>query len=362
MVKLERIEIYEVEIARKGVFRIATGSSSSVRNIVLRLEGRNCEGWGAGAPTIVTGETLESIKASLVLIKKELSGRVFETPEEAVIEAEALIGKNPSAMAAFDIAIFDLFSREYGMSLYKYLSEKYGTRPRERMLTDITLGIEGMEKTVEEALQYIDAGFRALKVKIGLDFDEDMKRIEAVRDAVGRDVKLWADANQGYSVDEALRASEILSDNGYLFFEQPVKWDDFDGLKEVSERAKIPIFADESAKNIEFAERIAKEHIAGGINIKLMKFGGIRRATKVREIAEKHGLDLMVGCMGETSLTVAAALHFAMAFPEISYADLDSQFMLKDDLAEGILFEDGFLSIEGNGLGVEAKQGALKTL
>lgn len=362
MVRLERIEIYEVEISRKEIFRIATGSSASVRNIVIRLKSRNHEGWGAGAPTIVTGESIEDIISSLSLIKKKLPGMEFETPEDAIKEAENLTGEHPSAMAAFDIAIFDLFCREYELPVYRYLSEKYGTKAREGVLTDITIGINGLEKTVEESLRYINDGFRALKVKIGLNFMEDMRRIEAVRGAVGRDIRLWADANQGYSVDEAVKASKLLGENGYEFFEQPVKWDDFEGMREVREKSDIPVFADESAKSMKLVRNIAKNHISHGINIKLMKFGGIERAIKVWEIAKKHGIMLMVGCMGETSLTVAAALNFAMAFPEIIYADLDSHFMLKDDLASGIIFQNGMLSLEGNGLGVEIKRQILRDI
>ena len=359
MVKLERIEIYRVEIPRKGVFRIATGSSSSVRNIVLRLKSGGVEGWGAGAPTIVTGENLEGIGDALLRVKNALEGRSFDAPEDAIEEGERIIGEHPSALAALDIALYDLFSRKMELPLYRYLSETYDAKPRERVMTDITLGIESLERTVEEAVDYIKEGFRALKVKIGLDFEGDMERIKAVRDAVGHDIYLWADANQGYTVDEGIKASEILDEQGYEFFEQPVRWDDYDGLKNVKERSKIPVFADESAKTIEMVKKIAENHIADGINIKLMKFGGIKRAVKVREMAKKHGLSLMVGCMGETSLTVTAGLHLAMAFPEIEYTDLDSQFMLRYDLAEGMMFEDGYLRTEGDGLGVDVKNDAL---
>ena len=362
MVKLERIEIYRVELPRKGIFRIATGSSSEVRNVVIRIKSGPYEGWGAGAPTRVTGETMESIGRALSALKKELSGKKFESPEEAVHLAERYAGKNPSALAAFDIAVFDLFSKIEDLPLYVYLSERYGTKPRDRVMTDITLGIESLEKTVKEAKEYINSGFRAIKVKIGLDFQEDMERIKAVRDAVGNDVSLWADANQGYSVEEAMGASEILVENRYLFFEQPVKWDRLEDMKKVKESSEIPVFADESAKTIELAERIAANGFADGINIKLMKFGGILRAIKVVEIARKHGIKLMVGCMGESSLTVAAALHLAMAFPEIEYADLDSQFMLKEDLAEGLMFEKGFLKTDGEGLGVKVHRTRLSYL
>ena len=359
MVKLERIEIYRVEIPRKDVFRIATGSSSSVRNIVLRLKSGDVEGWGAGAPTIVTGETVEGIGDALLRVKNALEGRSFDSPEEALEEGERIIGEHPSAMAALDIALYDLFSRKMDVPLYRYLSEMYNTKPRERVMTDITLGIESLERTVEEAVDYVKEGFRALKVKIGLDFEGDMRRIRAVRDAVGHDIYLWADANQGYTVDEGIKASEILNEHRYEFFEQPVRWDDYEALKNVKEMSKIPVFADESAKTVEMVREIAENRIADGINIKLMKFGGIRRAIKVRDVARKHGLSLMVGCMGETSLTVAAGLHLAMAFPEIEYADLDSQFMLRYDLAEGMMFEDGHLITEGYGLGVDVKKDVL---
>ena len=361
MIRLEKIEVYGVELPRKGVFRIATGSSSSVKNIVLRIRSKDAEGWGAGAPTRVTGETLEGIEGALKTMKK-FEGIEFDGPLEAIEEAEKAIGKHPSALAAFDIAVFDLFARYMEMPLYRYLSEKYHTKPRERVMTDITLGIDTPEKTVKKAVEYANEGFRALKVKIGLDFKEDMKRIKAVRDAVGDGVRLWADANQGYTPDESVKASEILSERGYEFFEQPVRWDALESLKEISVKSKIPVFADESAKSIETVRNIAENRIADGINIKLMKFGGIRRSVKVRDLAIRRGLSLMVGCMGETSLTVAAALHLAMAFPEIRYADLDSHFMLEKDLANGIYFEGGWLRTEGNGLGVAVRKDGLRPL
>lgn len=360
MVNLEEIGIYRVELPRKGVFRIATGSSSEVRNVVIRIRGEGEEGWGAGAPTRVTGETLEGIWDALHLIKGKLEGTDFETPERAIEGAERVAGEHPSALAAFDIAIYDLFSRLSGMPLSAYLSKRYGGTQRSEVLTDMTIGINGLDKTVEEAKEYVRQGFRALKIKIGLDFEMDMERIRAVRDAVGDGILLWADANQGYSVEEGVAASRVLRESGYIFFEQPVRWDDFNGLKEVRGRSEIPVFADESAKSLPLVERIGMEGIADGINIKLMKFGGILRSIKAMESARRYGLKLMVGCMGETSLTVSAGVHLAMAFPEIEYADLDSHFTIEGDMAEGIMFEHGALKTRGNGLGIRVREEVLK--
>jgi L-alanine-DL-glutamate epimerase-like enolase superfamily enzyme len=136
--------------------------------------------------------------------------------------------------------------------------------------------------------------------------------------------------------------------------EQPVKWDDLDGLRRVKENSKIPITADEAVKTKEHALRVVNEKCADNINIKLMKCGGITRALEINRVAQGGGMNTMIGCMSENRISIAAGLHFALSQENVRYADLDSHFSLLDDKANGgFSFKDGYLvPLEESGFGI----------
>ena len=143
--------------------------------------------------------------------------------------------------------------------------------------------------------------------------------------------------------------------------EQPVDRGDLAALGEVTRQAAVPVFADEAAKGLPLAARICREQLAHGLNIKLMKFGGIRQAVEIVRLAETHRLDLMVGCYNELSLLIAAGLHLAQAFPAIRHLDLDGHLMLRDEPCCGVtLAAGGLLSTNGPGLGVDVDEAWLR--
>jgi L-alanine-DL-glutamate epimerase-like enolase superfamily enzyme len=217
----------------------------------------------------------------------------------------------------------------------------------------MTIGIEDADETVRRAVTHCQNGFRALKLKVGLDLENDLRRMAAVRDAVGSGIEMRVDANQGYSVEQAVVFCEEMDTLGVVLVEQPVDADDYDGLKAVKDRSPVPIMADECLRSVADARKVAAEGVADIINIKLMKSGGIFPALEIDSIARDAGISTMIGCMGEIQQSIAAGLHFALGSGNVKFVDLDSHFSMIDDPSSGLGFVDGRLTVsERAGLGM----------
>ncbi len=334
---------------RSGMFRIATGSSSSEENIIVKVVCGEEFGVGNGNPTNVTRETRESMEAFLSMAAKKLAGTEEDDPMKLHQRLDAIADGNTAAKAAVDIAVFDLLSKRDGKPLGEFLGGDRG----DRVLTDMTIGIETKSVTVQKALLHYKAGFRALKLKVGLDLDEDISRVAAVREAVGPRVELRVDANQGYSVEQAIRFCDEMRSYNVAVVEQPVKAEDYAGLKRVTEASEVPIMADECVRSVLDARKVCREGIADMINIKLMKSGGINDAVMINRLAESADVKTMIGCMGEIQVSIAAGLHFALSSGNVIFADLDSHFNIIDDPSSGLSFDSGFLvASKSPGLGV----------
>jgi L-alanine-DL-glutamate epimerase-like enolase superfamily enzyme len=333
---------------RTSTFKIATGSSDVETNFIVKVRAGKEFGVGNANPTDVTHETNESVAKFLTLVPKKIVGTDEEDLHKLHKRLDAIAEGNTAAKAAVDIAVFDLLSKREGKPLYAFLGGS-----KDRMITDMTIGIESKETTVQKALKHTKSGFKALKIKVGLDLEQDVKRMEAVRDAVGPSIELRVDANQGYSVDQAIRFCEIMKTLEVVVVEQPVKADDYMGLKQVTEASEIPIMADECVKSVLDARKVAREGIANLINIKLMKSAGIHDAHMINRLAESTDIGTMVGCMGEIQVSIAAGLHFALSSKNVMFADLDSHFNMLDDPSSGLRFEEGCLvAPDKPGLGI----------
>jgi o-succinylbenzoate synthase len=348
--RIRKIDYQLVESQRREPFIIATGSSNIARNVIVKIFSDEYVGIGNACPNSVTGETHETIQMALKKFAYELVGRDVEDIESVVSKMDEILERNPSAKAGVDIALHDLMGKKNGKPVLEILGKK-----KDKILTDMTIGIMGIKEAVDHAIHYKEQGFRALKIKIGLDLDEDINRITMIREAVGEGMIIRVDANQGYDVKTALEVLYNIEPCDIEQVEQPVKWDDIRGLKEVKDNCPIPITADEAVKTIEDARMIVENGCADNINIKLMKCGGLTKALKINRIAQENGIPTMIGCMAENRISIAAGLHFALSQDNVKFADLDSHFSLIDDRTKGgFSFEDGFLiPNNGPGLGIE---------
>ena len=346
---IDSIQFKSFTNKRMSTFKIATGSSDIEDNVIVKIVSGGDYGVGNANPTNVTHETLQSIESFLSKVSKKIVG-TDECDLDKVHQRLDSIGPgNTAAKAAVDIALFDLLSRRDKKPLYEFLGGS-----RDRMITDMTIGIESKETTVRKALKHTKSGFKALKIKVGMELNEDIKRVTAVRDAVGPSIEIRVDANQGYTVDEAIMFCEAMASLEVELVEQPVKADDLDGLKKVTEASDVWIMADESVKSVMDARNVARACAADMINIKLMKSAGINDAVMINRMASAANMPTMVGCMGEIQVSIAAGLHFALSSENVKYADLDSHFNIIDDPSSGIEFDDGCLiAPKGFGLGVK---------
>jgi L-alanine-DL-glutamate epimerase-like enolase superfamily enzyme len=351
--RITRVEAWPVAMRLKEPYTIAYETITETTNVFLRIEtSSGLTGMGCAAPDeVVTGETaagtlstLESVVAPLMRGGDPLRRLSWIT------RLKRHLPEAPSARAAVDIALHDLLGKAAGLPLWRVLGGY-----RRSILTSITIGILGMDETVERAVDFVERGFRAIKIKGGRAFEEDAARVLKVREAVGPKIELRFDANQGYTVDQALGFVRLTKSAGVEILEQPTPREEPDLLGRVVAGASIAVMADESLMSLRDAFSLARRDFADMVNVKLMKVGGIDEALQINAVASSAHLEVMVGCMDESALSIAAGLHFALARPNVVYADLDGHFDLMDDPANGaVILRNGRLFPTGrNGLGFE---------
>jgi L-Ala-D/L-Glu epimerase len=352
--KIRRVRSFIEAVPLKRPYTIAYKRIDAVDLIYLELEtDTGLFGLGSASPAMaVTGESFEACAAALEAEK--LAFLIGEDPRclgrLGRLLDDLFVG-TPAARAAVDLALHDLAAKACGVPLVDLL----GARQRQPLETSITLGIMGLEATLEAAGEYLALGFRCLKVKIGLEIAADEERLRRLRAFCGRDVRIRVDANLGYLPADAARLEGWIAEIDLELIEQPFGRDV--DLRQVPANLRRWIAADESLHGPEDALALAAAPAASGIfNIKLMKCGGIGPAQKIATIAEAADpkIELMWGCMDESVISIAAALHVASACPTTRYLDLDGSFDLARDAAiGGFRLVDGRLHLlEAPGLGV----------
>lgn len=333
-------------------YAIAPGVSDSAEIVFLKLAtSTGLAGFGAASPgPRVTGETAAAARSALSHGSLEwLIGADIRELPRLTREAEGRLAGLPAARAALDMALHDLLSRQLGVPLVEMLGRAHPELP-----TSITIGIRDTAASLAEADEYLARGFRVLKVKIGRSLEEDLERLGRIRERVGRSVRIRADANEGYTVEETRRFLDASETLDLELLEQPVPRREFAGLVALPERVRARIAADESLHDERDALDLAAARACGIFNIKLMKCGGIRPALRIAAIAETAGISLMWGCMDESVISISAALHAAFASPATRYLDLDGSLDLSRDLAEGgFTIEQGQMrTLDLPGLGI----------
>ncbi|MFH1279267.1 MAG: dipeptide epimerase [Candidatus Eisenbacteria bacterium] len=340
--KITRVEAWRVEMRLAEPYEIAYEKVDTAVNIFVRFEtSGGITGFGCAAPDPpVTGETPEDVLAAIDAVKGDHLVGADPLRTSRVIERlrRPLTGRS-STMAALDMALHDILGKTAGLPLWKLLGGY-----RRSFVTSVTVGILPVKETVERARDLTGRGFRSLKIKGGKDPDLDAERILKVREAVGPKVELRFDANQGYTLEQTLRFVEGARAGKLELIEQPTPKGEPALLGRVTQGVALPIMADESLMTLLDAFRLARGDLVDMVNVKLMKVGGIAEALLINGVARAAGLEVMVGCMDEAALAIAAGLHFALARPNVAYCDLDGHLDLLDDPTAGaVILKDGVL-------------------
>ena len=348
-----RLEHEIVELHTRHAFNIARMKDDFVRRCVhVRLiDDDGLEGWGeAPVSTPYYGESADTVIAVLPLLHAALKGG-FPTPAAASLEVieQRLAGAvegNRGARAAISAALHDLAGKRAGLPVWRM----WGLDPARAPRSSFTIAIDEPAVMAERAREAART-FPVLKIKIGTARDEEMLR--AVRDAAPH-ATLKVDANTGWTADLALERLPMLEEFGVELLEQPLAPDDLDGLARVRARARIPLYADESCRTLADVQRLAGR--VDGINIKLAKCGSLLEAHRMVDAARDSGMGVMLGCMVETTLGIAAGVQLA---PLTDHLDLDGALLLANDPIEGPGVElDGSLRFnEAPGLGVRRRSG-----
>ncbi|MFT8870695.1 MAG: dipeptide epimerase [Sporolactobacillus sp.] len=334
--KIIDVQTDKIRVPLNKPFKTALRSVTEAESVIVAIR---CDdgtvGIGEAPPTaVITGDTTASIEYAIMeIIRPRIIGLAIEQRAQIDAAVNHAIRHNSSAKAAIDIAVYDCLARAADLPLFQLLGGA-----RERLETDYTVSVNPAAEMAEDALQLVRAGFTTLKIKVGNStIDEDITRVETIRRAVGRDVKLRLDANQGWRAKEAIHAIHRLEalELDIELVEQPVAADDFDGMKAVCSHVTTPIMADESIFSAREAARLLAMHGCDMVNIKLMKCGGITGALQINALAEAYGIPCMVGCMVESGVSVSAACHVAAACTNVTRCDLDTPLMFAADPVSG---------------------------
>lgn len=309
-------------------------------------------GFGCASPEpFVTGESRQACAAALQASNVGwLEGEDVRSLPKLCRLLATRMAKTPAARAALDMALHDLLAQYLEVPLVDMLGRAHDSLP-----TSITIGIKPAAETLEEAAEYLARGFRVLKVKLGHSLEQDLERLNKLREKIGNDIAVRVDPNQGYSADDVRTFVDSTARLGIEFLEQPMPADQVAPLRALPEAVRQRVAADETLLNENSALALVAPPAACGIfNIKLMKCGGVYAARRIADIAETAGIDLMWGCMDESIISISAALHAALASPATRYLDLDGSLDLaRDVVSGGFVLQDGYLrTTDAPGLGV----------
>lgn len=342
--KISSIEISRLTIPMEP-FVIATETCYAANNIYLKIhtdEGLSGVGECSPFPMLV-GETQDTCFHVGKALARIIKGK---NPLDIVARMNDLhthIAFNSTIKSAFDMALHDIAAKEKNIPLYTFLGGE-----KKNIQTDLTIGIDHPEKMAAKAIQFVKQGVQIIKVKLGKNGKEDVQRIQKIRAAVGPDIQLRIDANQGWDYDTALQTLTAIEQYSIEFCEQPLHHHLDPLLPELKKNVAIPIMADESVFNHFDAERLIISKSCSYINIKLAKSGGILEAINIADTAARHGIPCMLGGMVESRLALTAKVHLAMAHENIKFYDLDTCLLghLEDPVLNGARYNKYFLELD----------------
>lgn len=357
--KIIHTEIYRFSI-RMEPFEIATGTMQCAQNTLIKVFSDNgLYGMGeCSAFPMIVGETQDTCLVLARDFAKLWKGRDALDIPERMTDLDTYIAGNTTIKSAFDMALHDLSAKAAGIPLYRFLGGSI-----RRITTDITVGIGHPETMASKALGFFNQGAEVLKVKLGKAPEEDIERIRAIRQAVGSELPIRIDANQGWNYDQAVAALNGLEQFGIQFCEQPMRRHDDHLLPRLRQETTIPIMADESCYNHRDVIRLATTGACDYVNIKFSKSGGITEALRIHDTASDLGMDCMIGGMLESRVGLSAKVHFTYAAPNVRFFDMDTSLLghLEDPVVNGVQFDGYQLSVPDlPGIGADVDEAFLQ--
>ena len=293
--KITQVRLGRISTPLRVPFKTALRTVNSVEDVIVELHtDTGAVGYGEAPPTgVITGDTTGAILGAIRdHIAPALLGRDLDEFEDLTAAVQKALVHNTSAKAAVDMALWDLLGQKYSAPVYRMLGGA-----RRNIVTDITISVNPPEEMARDARTAVQRGYDCLKVKVGIDPELDVARLAAVRQAVGRDIRLRIDANQAWNAKQAVRILNQMQEKGLdiEFVEQPVPAADLEGMQYVTRHADVPVLADESVFSPADALRIMQTGAADLVNIKLMKCGGITNALRIAAAAEVYGVECVPG-------------------------------------------------------------------
>lgn len=360
--KIKEFEIYAINLPLHDPFIISYARYDTMPSIIVKLTtDTGIVGFGeAVADEHVTGESWESTYAVLInTLAPKLIGMNPAQMEKIHERMDAEIYGVPSAKAAIDIACYDAAGKALGVPVYDLLGGRYHD---EFPITHV-LSIGTPAHMADEAEQRVKEGYRSLKMKVGTDVSEDVKRIQAVRERVGESIAIRIDVNQGWvNSSTTLQALKKLEDCSLDWLEQPVKADDIDAMVEIKSKTSVPVMIDEGLRGSREMREIIAKRAADKVNIKLMKCGGIYPAMKLAHMAEMAGIECQVGSMVESSIGSAAGFHVAFSKKIMTSVELTGPLKFSEDIGN-LKYDVPFIRLtEKPGLGVDVDEAILQKL
>jgi L-alanine-DL-glutamate epimerase-like enolase superfamily enzyme len=333
-----RLRHHAADLRLRHTFRIARGASDVRRNLIVEAEAFGRLGLGEAAPILRYKEDRESSAAAV----DAMAPRLGDPALFADAAQRAAVPGQRAAQAAVDMALHDLAAQRMGVPLYEML----GLDPARVPATSFTIGLDTPDVVVQKVKEA--GAYEVLKVKMGSD--DDRAVLEAVRDTTRQ--RLRVDANEGWTPEGALERLEWLKKIGVEYVEQPLPEAQLEETRALRKKSPLPFFADESIHTAEDIPRLAGAF--DGINIKLMKCGGLQEALRMIAVARAHGMQVMLGCMIESSIAITAAAHVSAL---VDHADLDGALLLAEDPYQGAEMKRGRLvPPDAPGLGVRPRE------
>jgi L-alanine-DL-glutamate epimerase-like enolase superfamily enzyme len=340
------LKAYEFDLALRYPFSISRHTYQCMKTLIVELSYENVSGFGEATANPYYGITADNLIDAFSRAAELLDDYVFKSPGDLWNALHQELKENYFALSAIDCAAHDLYGKLKGRSFSYHYGINYSKYP----FTSYTLGIGTVEDMKRKVSQL---SWPVYKIKLGAPND-----LEIIREIRGYTKSLIrVDANGGWNWDQAVKMIDELSKIEVEFIEQPLKRDHWDEMKDLYDRSPLPMIADESCVKEEDVDKC--RGYFDGINIKLSKCGGLTPALRMIQRARYHGMKVMMGCMTESTVGISAA---AQLLPLVDYADLDGPMLLRQDVATGVKYKNGYLKLKNwNGLGFNFKYEKFET-